>query len=96
MSLAQIEPTWRADAACQGATAEHFYPPSVTESRDERRDRESAARALCARCPVREACLDYALYVQEPYGIWGGLTEIERRRLLRGAVAPREVALAGR
>lgn len=83
MSLAHTEPTWRAQAACQGATASHFYPPSVTETRDERRRREDAARALCGRCPVQEPCLEYALYVQEPYGIWGGLTEVERRRLLR-------------
>jgi WhiB family redox-sensing transcriptional regulator len=100
-ALAHVEPTWRADAACQGTTAAHFYPPTVTESRDERRVRENAARSLCAQCPVRTACLDYALYVQEPYGIWGGLTEVERRRLLRGGVGPvstdrREVVLAAR
>ena len=35
---------------------------------------------------MREACLEYALYVQEPYGIWGGMTEIERRRLVRTPV----------
>lgn len=83
MSLAHTEPTWRADAACQGATANHFYPPSVTETRDGRRRREDAARALCGQCPVQASCLEYALYVQEPYGIWGGLTEVERRRLVR-------------
>lgn len=81
MSLAQVEPTWRAGAACQGATAEHFFPPSTTETREERTTRESAARELCNGCAVRDACLEYALYVQEPYGIWGGLTEAERRRL---------------
>lgn len=83
MSLAHTEPTWRADAACQGATAGHFYPPSITETRDERRRREDAARALCGQCPVQVSCLEYALYVHEPYGIWGGLTEVERRRLVR-------------
>lgn len=83
MSLAHVEPTWRAAAACQGATAGRFYPPSTPETREERTAREDAARALCAGCGVRDACLQYALFVQEPYGIWGGLTEAERRRLLR-------------
>ena len=82
-TLARVEPTWRADAACQGASAGHFYPPGTTETRDQRQDRENAARALCSQCSVREPCLEYALFVQEPYGIWGGLNELERRRLLR-------------
>jgi len=83
LSLARAEPTWRAEAACQGSTAAAFYPPNTTETRDQRLRRESAARELCGRCTVREACLEYALYVQEPYGIWGGMNELERRRLLR-------------
>ena len=40
------------------------------------------AKAICATCPVRGLCLEYALAVREPYGIWGGLNEYERRRLL--------------
>lgn len=83
MSLAQVDATWRADAACEGASAVHFYPPSSIESREQRQKRETAARSLCAACSVRDACLEYALYVQEPYGIWGGLSEMERRRLQR-------------
>lgn len=75
--------SWRAHAACQSATAAAFYPPSSTESREQRQRRESAARALCAGCAVRQTCLDYALHAEEPYGIWGGLNELERRRLLR-------------
>ncbi len=81
--LARSELTWRASAACQGSTAAAFYPPNTTETRDERLRREASARELCGRCAVRQACLEYALYVQEPYGIWGGLNEMERRRLLR-------------
>ena len=81
--LAHVESTWRAAAACQSASAAHFYPPSTTETREQRTARESAARELCMRCAVRDTCLEYALYVQEPYGIWGGLNEMERRRLLR-------------
>jgi WhiB family redox-sensing transcriptional regulator len=85
--LAHVDATWRASAACQGSTAAAFYPPSTTETREQRQRRESAARELCGRCQVREACLEYALYVQEPYGIWGGMNELERRRLLRRRAA---------
>ena len=83
LSLAQAELSWRASAACQGSTAAAFYPPNSTETREQRQRREGAARELCFGCAVRQECLDYALYVQEPYGIWGGLNELERRRLLR-------------
>jgi WhiB family redox-sensing transcriptional regulator len=86
-SLAHAEPSWRASAECQGATAGVFYPPSTTETREQRQHREGAARDLCGRCKVREACLEYALFVQEPYGIWGGMNELERRRLLRRRAA---------
>lgn len=42
------------------------------------------AKAICRVCPVREECLETALAIKEPYGIWGGLTEQERReRILR-------------
>lgn len=42
-----------------------------------------AARAICARCPVQEACLQQALRNREPYGVWGGLTPRERQNLRR-------------
>jgi len=77
------EPTWRADARCRHESAVHFFSPGHLERREEKHSRESAARALCGACPVRRQCLEYALVVQEPHGIWGGLTELERRRLLR-------------
>ena len=77
------EPTWRADARCRKDSAVHFFAPGHLERREDKQRREAAARALCAVCPVRVECLDYALVVQEPHGIWGGLNELERRRLLR-------------
>ena len=75
--------TWRAAALCQGDDAAFFYAPAHLEHREERMLRENAARALCARCPVREECLESALASGEPHGIWGGLNELQRRRLLR-------------
>jgi len=77
------EPVWRADARCRQESAEHFFSPGHLERREEKHSRENAARALCGACPVRSQCLEYALVVQEPHGIWGGLNELERRRLLR-------------
>ncbi len=75
-------PVWRAAAACRSADAVHFFAPPL-ERREARLERERSARALCRTCPVREPCLEYALRVQEPHGIWGGCTAGERRRLLR-------------
>ena len=77
------EVSWRVYGKCYGENAVHFFPPSHFERKPEKDAREGAARALCAACPVRVECLDYALTVQEPHGIWGGMNELERRRLLR-------------
>ena len=68
---------WRERGRCRGADPETFYP----EDGDERS--ELAAKAICASCPVREAYLDHALTRREKLGVWGGLTERERRRLIR-------------
>lgn len=73
---------WRAAAACSGADAHFFFPPNHFERKPEKDYREGRARALCGRCAVRERCLGYALEVGEPHGIWGGLNELERKRLL--------------
>jgi WhiB family transcriptional regulator, redox-sensing transcriptional regulator len=59
-----------------------FFPPSLPERREEREVREARAKQICAQCAVQRDCLDFALRVREPHGIWGGLTESERRRLL--------------
>lgn len=58
-----------------------FYPPLRPESRSSKQAREQDAKAVCASCQVREECLDHALAQGERYGIWGGLTDIERRHL---------------
>ena len=75
--------SWRVYGECRGDNAVHFFPPAHFERKHEKDARESRARALCAACRVRAECLDYALEVREPHGIWGGLNELERRRLLR-------------
>jgi WhiB family transcriptional regulator, redox-sensing transcriptional regulator len=62
-----------------------FFPPSVAERRDVREAREARAKMICAQCIVQQECLEFALRVHEPHGIWGGLTEAERRRLFPDA-----------
>jgi WhiB family redox-sensing transcriptional regulator len=59
-----------------------FFPPAHFERKDEKIDRERRAKAICATCSVRKDCLEYALRIREPHGIWGGLNELERRALL--------------
>ena len=66
---------WRQQAACRDADTELFFPESDADA--------GPALAICATCPVREACLDFALATNQADGIWGGATEAERRRLRR-------------
>ena len=73
---------WQTMAACHGEMGSVFYPPMRTERKAVRLAREQRAKAVCAGCPVRQECLDTALTQNERYGIWGGLTDVERRRLL--------------
>lgn len=70
-----MKSTWRQQSACRGLDPEIFYPPSDEESEE--------AKAICAICPVRQMCLEHALAFRERDGVWGGLTERERRRVLR-------------
>ena len=67
--------TWRQHAACRGVEPDIFYPASDEEA--------EVAKAVCAVCPVRQPCLEYALSSRERDGVWGGATEKERRRILR-------------
>ena len=73
---------WREEAACAGRPSSTFYPPPRSEDKFTRRQRESRAKAVCATCAVRQACLEHAIEQDERYGIWGGLNGRERRRLI--------------
>ena len=77
------EDGWQLDAACRGEDAAAYFAPNYFEKRSEKDAREARAKVICARCPVREPCLDYALRIREPHGVWGGLNEMERRAVLR-------------
>lgn len=73
---------WQARAACRGPESAVFFPPASGERKEERDYREAKAKAICATCAVRVECLEYAVSIREPHGIWGGLNEQERREVL--------------
>src|SRR5690349_1801818 len=61
---------WQNKAACRGMDSSTFYHP-IDERNAAREKRIKAAQAICGRCPVIDECLNHALRVREPYGIWG-------------------------
>lgn len=75
MSDLVVRNVWRELGACRGLDPEVFFPETDEEA-DE-------AKAICAECPVRVACLEHALASREKVGVWGGTTERERRRIVR-------------
>ena len=83
--------SWQDRAACWGMDALPFFGPD-DEPRPEREIREAKAKAICASCPVRAQCLDYALRMSIKHGIWGGLNEEERVRERRRRARRREAA----
>jgi WhiB family redox-sensing transcriptional regulator len=77
--MAPPKTEWREQAACLPFPALLFFGMDDNESPLERRAREDEAKSICQTCCVRGECLDFALSAREPYGIWGGLTELERK-----------------
>lgn len=71
---------WWSRAACASADPELFFPISHTGPAVRQVMR---AKAVCARCDIQRECLRYALDAGSIQGVWGGMTEDERRRLLR-------------
>ena len=72
------EPDWQERALCAQTDPEAFFPEKGGSTRE--------AKRICSGCEVRAECLEYALAHDERFGIWGGLSERERRRLKRKAV----------
>ncbi len=69
---------WQSRALCAQTDPEAFFPEKGGSTRE--------AKKVCQSCDVRSECLDYALANDERFGIWGGLSERERRRLKKRAV----------
>jgi WhiB family redox-sensing transcriptional regulator len=72
------EPEWQDRALCAQTDPEAFFPEKGGSTRE--------AKRICQGCDVRAECLEYALAHDERFGIWGGLSERERRRLKKRAV----------
>jgi WhiB family redox-sensing transcriptional regulator len=76
--LDQEESSWQERALCAQTDPEAFFPEKGGSTRE--------AKRICVGCEVKAECLAYALANDERFGIWGGLSERERRRLKRRAV----------
>lgn len=74
-----ISINWQDKAACSAIDVAVFYYDTWTERLDEL----NQIRRVCAECPVRAQCLEYALDTDDKYGVWGGLTPRERRQVKR-------------
>ncbi len=70
--------SWQEQALCAETDPEAFFPEKGGSTRE--------AKKICTGCEVKAQCLEYALANDERFGIWGGLSERERRRLRRRAV----------
>jgi WhiB family redox-sensing transcriptional regulator len=67
--------SWMLDARCRGVKPTQFFPSDGLGV--------EAAQRICAACPAKEPCLEYALTNRIEHGVWGGASERERRRILR-------------
>ena len=69
------ERPWMVFGACRGKEPDIFFPQTAGEAQQ--------AVAVCNTCAVKQECLDYSLEARERFGVWGGITEKQRRQLLR-------------
>jgi WhiB family redox-sensing transcriptional regulator len=83
-ALAVDDLSWQDYANCRGADADLFFP--------ERGASTKKAKAICAACTVRVQCLEYAITHGEKFGIWGGMSERERRRVRRERIYSRRAS----
>jgi WhiB family redox-sensing transcriptional regulator len=70
-----LDTGWKRQANCMGVDPDLFFPERGSSTRE--------AKEVCRGCVVREDCLEFALNNGEKFGIWGGLSERERRRIRR-------------
>ena len=76
--ITAVELEWQERALCAQTDPEAFFPEKGGSTRE--------AKRICQSCEVRDECLEYALEYDERFGIWGGLSERERRRLKKRAI----------
>jgi WhiB family redox-sensing transcriptional regulator len=76
IEAAEVPMNWDEEASCQGVDPNVFFPERPS-------DTVRAAKQICRGCPVRTQCLEFAIAARLDHGVWGGLTEGERRSLRR-------------
>lgn len=81
---------WQDSAACREVDTELFFPVAHTYGW---KKQTAAAKRVCARCPAREACLEWALETGQRSGVWGGLAEGERLALQRQRLSSMQICL---
>lgn len=69
-------PDWQKQGECVGLNPDIFFPAKGDDFK--------SAKAVCAACAVRAECLEYALATEQRFGVWGGTSERERRKLRAG------------
>ena len=82
------EQTWQSRANCMGVDPDLFFPERGSSTRE--------AKEVCRGCVVRDDCLEFAIANGEKFGIWGGMSERERRRVRRARVLASRSAAASR
>jgi len=87
MILQTPDRSWQRQANCMGVDPDLFFPERGASTRE--------AKEVCRGCVVREDCLEYALSNSEKFGIWGGLSERERRKIRRRRALERRAGAAG-
>lgn len=75
MTAIDADMAWQDHAACLGCDPDVFFPEAGEDS--------AAAKAVCAGCPVREECLEYAIATGQAYGMWGGVAQTPRRKMIK-------------
>jgi WhiB family redox-sensing transcriptional regulator len=81
-----LDRTWQRRANCMGVDPELFFPERGASTRE--------AKEVCRGCVVREDCLEFAIANSEKFGIWGGMSERERRRVRRARVVAQAASTA--
>lgn len=83
--LREYREDWQDDASCRDVDPGIFFPERGQSTRE--------AKRVCAGCPVRIECLTFALTNNERFGVWGGLSDTERRKVRRKEQMPIETAV---
>ena len=92
LTLGDADYDWRDHAICRDTDPELFFPVGTTGNALVQIDR---AKEVCDECTASRLCLDFALATNQDSGIWGGLTEEERRVIRRRRVAALRAARVG-